>query len=77
MGFDPVSLVIYLVLVALTYILTPKPKQQNAEVQEGSVPVATASAPIPVVFGTVEISDSNCVWWGDPSTEPVKTKSGK
>lgn len=74
---DPVSLLIYLALMAVVYILTPKPKMENAAVQEGSVPVAKANTPIPVVFGEVEISESNCVWWGDPSTESIKTKSGK
>lgn len=74
---DPFSLLVYAVLMAVVYVLTPKPKTENAQVQEGSVPSAQANAPIPVVFGEVEISESNCVWWGDPSTEPIKTKSGK
>lgn len=74
---DPFSLILYAVLMAVVYILTPKPKTENAAVQEGSVPAATANMPIPVVFGEVEISESNCVWWGDPSTEAIKTKSGK
>lgn len=74
---DPFSLIIYAVLMAITYVLTPKPKTENAAVQEGSVPIAKANTPIPVVFGEIEISEPNCVWWGDPSTEPIKTKSGK
>jgi hypothetical protein len=66
-----------LVMMVLSYALAPKPKTQSAAVQEGEVPTASASDPIPVVFGEVELSQQNVVWWGDPNTVPIKTKSGK
>ncbi len=69
--------VVWLVLMVVSYMLAPKPKVQRAEVQEGEVPTASASDPIPVVFGEVEIKQSNVVFWGDPYTKAIKTKSGK
>ncbi len=68
---------VYLVLMLVSYALSPKPKIQNAAVQEGEVPTASASDPIPVVFGEVELKQSNVVFWGDPDTIPIKTKGGK
>jgi len=67
----------WIVMTLISYALAPKPKVQNAAVQEGQVPTASASDPIPVVFGTVYIKKSNVVWWGDPGTRPIRTKGGK
>ncbi len=67
-----------LISIALSIIaaaLAPKPP--DAEVQEADIPKSEEGAPIPVVFGTVRIKSSNTVWWGDPRTERVRTKSGK
>lgn len=72
-----VQLIIAIVMLIVSYALAPKPKNQNASVQEGEVPTASASDPIPVVFGTVDLKQSNVVWWGDPSTRAIKTKGGK
>lgn len=68
---------VYLVLMLISYALAPKPKIQNAAVQEGEVPSASASDPIPVVFGEVDIKQSNVVFWGDPDTKAIKSKGGK
>jgi hypothetical protein len=70
-------LIISLVLMALSYALAPKPKVTKPDIQEGSIPTASASDPIPVIFGEVEIAFSNCVFWGDQDTTPIKTKGGK
>lgn len=64
-------------LMFVSYLLTPKPKGQNASVQEGSVPTASADANIPVIFGDVDIDDANVVWWGDPRTKAIKSSGGK
>lgn len=66
-----------LALMVISYIIAPKPKTEEPAVQEGQVPTASANAPIPVVFGEVELKQSNVVFWGDPDTKPIYTKSGK
>lgn len=47
-----------------------KPKQQEIESLE--VPSASEGRPIPVVFGTVDLKNSNVVWWGDIKQVAVK-----
>lgn len=71
-----IQLAVALAMMVVSYIITPKPKTPHAEVQEGEVPTASASDPIPVVFGECDVK-SNVVWWGDPSTKPIRTKGGK
>jgi hypothetical protein len=41
------------------------------------VPRAEQGTPIGVVFGTVIIKAPTLAWWGDLSTEPIKTKQSK
>ena len=67
----------WIVMTLVSYALAPKPKTPNALAQEGQVPSASASDPIPVVFGTVYIKKSNVVWWGDQGTRAIRTKGGK
>lgn len=73
----PIEWIVFILIMVLSYVLAPKPKVSNASVQEGEVPTASASDPIPVVFGEVELKQSNVVWWGDPATEAIRSKSGK
>lgn len=64
-------------LSLVSYMLAPKPEQANPSTKDQEAPTASASKPIPVVFGTVFIKEANVVWWGDAGTSPIRTKGGK
>lgn len=72
------QLLLFVVSTVLSYLLTPKPHvtEPKAKPLTGA-PIADASAPVPVLFGTRRITQPNCVWWGHVRVVPVKTKSGK
>jgi len=62
----------------LAYLLRPKPKAPPAgQIEESGVPIASASKPIPKVYGTVWIKSPNVVWYGDLKTEPIKRKTSQ
>lgn len=52
---------------------TPKP----ASISDFDVPTAEQGRPIPVVFGTVTVTGANVIWYGNLSTQAIKTKGGK
>lgn len=69
-------------IYALTTFISYQMREQEAPTEAASledfdVPTASESRPIPVVFGTVRISGSNVVWYGDYKTEKVKKSGGK
>ena len=73
-------LVLGLVLSAISYALSPRPKiekPQAAGLDDFSLPTAEEGRPIPVVFGTVLITGPNVVWAGDLNVDPIKKKGGK
>jgi len=74
---DPFTIFVVLALMAVSYLLAPKPKAQDAVPQEGQLPTASADAALPVLFGTKNIKQGNCVWWGDARTEAIYKKGGK
>ena len=63
---------IYLVVVVLYYLFFADSggSGPNAQPQAGTITHITASGSIPVVFGTMWIRQSNCVWYGDAGTIP-------
>ncbi len=74
------QLVIGLVLSAISYALSPRPKlekPQAAGLDEFALPTAEEGRPIPVVFGTVLITGANVVWAGDLRVDPIRKKGGK
>jgi len=73
-------LVLGLVLSAISYALSPRPKiekPQAAGLDDFSLPTAEEGRAIPVVFGTVLITGPNVVWAGDLKVDPIKKKGGK
>ncbi len=62
------QLVLAVALLAISVVLTPKPKQPKAEIRELEDPTADAGREIPVVFGTVTVKDPNVVWFGEKTT---------
>lgn len=51
-------------LQLLSFLFRPKPKQQTKPQQDIKRPTADAGRPIPVVFGSVQIKDPNCLYFG-------------
>lgn len=74
---DPAT-IIYIVTFVLTILLAPKPPQPKpATLSDFDIPTAESNRSIPVVFGTVTITGSNTVWYGDLRTVAVKKSGGK
>lgn len=71
------EIVRFVIMVAISYALTPKPKSQTVLPQQLEAPTAAEGKEIPVLFGTRDISNANIVWYGDISTVPIKSSGGK
>lgn len=61
-------------LVALTYVLAPRPKAPKPEsVTELEEPTADAGRPVTVPFGTITIKQLNELWYGDKQSRTGTT----
>jgi len=69
------AVVMSVVSYAIQIAMAPKPDKPKAG--QLDVPTADSGGPIPVVFGTNIIKQSNVVWFGDASTTAIKKKGGK
>ncbi len=59
----------------LSYVLTPKPKGPKPEaVQQAENPTASADRPIPKLWGSGRISETNVLGFWDKSTRQYKIK---
>jgi hypothetical protein len=57
----------------LNLVLAPKPQNAKpASLADFNIPVAEEGVEIPVVFGTVNIRNPNCVWYGDLGIQAIK-----
>lgn len=81
---DPVTIALIIIQVVmlitsilLSILLQPKPPAGPSPQDINQVPTADPSRFVPVLFGTRTIKASNVIWFGDKSTEPHKTKTGK
>lgn len=73
-----IQIVIMLVSSYVAWALAPKPPApKSSTLDDFDVPKAEEGTPIGVVFGSVIIKAPTLVWWGDLSTEKIKTKSSK
>lgn len=69
------ALLIGLVLNVIAYLIMPKPKQAKPEAAKAmDDPTAEAGKPIPVVFGSIFIKDSNILWFGEKSHREYDVK---
>ncbi len=69
--------VVTAVIVSAMIPKPPKPDQPKpGKIGDKDVPIASASAPIPVLFGTRRLSGPNVVWYGDVRSKPIKKKGG-
>src|SRR3989304_1900484 len=68
--------VVFIVTLVLSVALSPKPKgPRSAAIDDFQFPTAEEGRPIPVVFGTVDVTGPNVLWYGDLSTAPLKKSS--
>jgi hypothetical protein len=64
-----VQLVVAIALNVLAVVLTPRPKGPKPEaVQQAESPTASADRPIPVLFGTALMSETNVIGAWDKGT---------
>lgn len=71
------TLVWYVVVFALSEILRPKPKLEDAKpagLGDFSFPTATEGRCVPLIWGTVQITGPNVVWYGDLHQVAIKEK---
>lgn len=70
------SILIGFVVQVVGYLLMGQPKSQKTdEVSDLENPTAEAGRAIPVVFGEMEISGLNCLWFGEKSTNTFQIKA--
>lgn len=69
------NLLIALALMVVAYLIMPKPKAQQPEIQDMDDPVAEAGKPLPVLFGTKMIKGINVLWFGEKRTKTRKVKA--
>jgi len=72
-----VMLVWYVIVFALSEILRPKPKLENAKpagLGDFQFPTATEERFVPLLWGTIQITGPNVVWWGNLVQEAIREK---
>ena len=63
----------------VNYALRSAPSVTNAtpsEIADFDVPTAEEGRPVPVIFGTVRVTGSNVLWYGDLYNQPIIKKVG-
>jgi hypothetical protein len=71
------QIIYFVVTLILSIALSPKPqKPRAAALDDFELPTAEEGRPIPVVFGEVDISGANVLWYGDLQVKPIKKRSG-
>ncbi|WP_231565605.1 hypothetical protein [Paracoccus sanguinis] len=78
---DPITgFLVGMGMQVIGWMFMPKPeKPKPPSLEDYEEPTADSARPIPVVFGTVEVSGLNILWWGDKSIRrrDVKPPGGK
>ncbi len=71
-------LIVLVVSSLISYALAPKPpKPKPAALEDFDIPVAEQGRPVPVIFGTMQVTGPNVLWYGDLRTTAIKEKGGK
>jgi hypothetical protein len=70
-----INLAISVALMAVAYLIMPKPKQPKPEIRDLENPTADAGRPIPKIFGTKTIKGVNVLWYGEKTTRQYKVKA--
>lgn len=70
-----VALIVSAVLNVAAIIIMPKPKAPKpAAAEQAKAPTASAGKPIPVVFGTMTVTETNVLWYGQSSVREFEIK---
>lgn len=70
------EVIYFVVTLVLSIALAPRPpRMRSATLTDFQLPTAEQGRSIPVIFGTVLITGSNCVWYGDMVTVANKVHS--
>jgi len=71
-------LIVLVVSSLISYALAPKPpKPKPAALEDFDIPAAEQGRPVPVIFGTMQVTGPNVLWYGDLRTTAIKEKGGK
>lgn len=69
-----IQVFIAIVVSAIGYALSPKPKAQGPKAQTLESPTIDAGRNMPVVFGRVRVKSPNLMYMGGRFTEEVKRR---
>lgn len=72
-----VTLLIYAALFVISELLRPKPDLENAKpagLGDFTFPTATEDRVVPLIWGTMQISGPNVIWYGDFRQRPIQEK---
>lgn len=70
------DIILLVISIALSIALAPKPpKPKAATISDFQLPTAEEGRPIPVVFGTVDITGGNVLWYGNLFSEEIQHHS--
>lgn len=70
-----IALIVTIALNVVAYVITPKPKGPKPEAaQQAEAPTAEAGKPIPVLFGTARLSETNILGWWEKGTRQYQVK---
>lgn len=70
------DIIIFIVAIALSIALAPKPpRPKAATISDFELPTAEEGRPVPVVFGQVDITGPNVLWYGALGTDPIRKHS--
>jgi len=72
-----IYLLVYVAAMVVSELFKPKPDIENARpagLGDFNVPTATEGRAVPLIWGTVEMSAPNIVWYGDLRTDRIREK---
>lgn len=74
------------ILTSLAMMIISSALQESAKAQPAQlkppepgtldIPTAEEGRPVPVIFGTCIVKNSNTVWYGDADTSPIRQNAG-
>lgn len=71
-----VQVIWWVVSTLVSIALAPKPPSPKpAALEDFDIPVAEEDRPIPVIFGEVEVTGANVLWYGDLDIKKIKKSS--
>jgi hypothetical protein len=70
-----IQIIIWVIIAIISALLAPKQQAPVPGIPD-AVPAIADDQPIPVVFGTVWLTQNNVCWYGDLRTSPIHASSG-